>query len=593
MFKIDKHYKTLFETSEDFLCVTDFNGKFIYVNQASERILGYTREELLQMTYHDLFHPDDAKPSVKEVQKTIEDPKINENRKDHFENRLRHKNGNYVWFSWTGSTSLENKLNYGIGRDITFFKNQQIELLEAKEKALAGNKAKFEFMANITHELRTPLNLIQGMITLLSETKLDDLQKKYLEILENSSNTLLNLINDVLDLTKIESGKMSIEPINTNLYNFFKDISNSYKALCEQKNLIYLDNIDSKLNNTFLCDPVRIQQIVNNLLSNAVKFTNNGSVKIDTTIENNLLIIKVTDTGVGIPEQFKAHLFDRFSQANNTLSKNYAGTGLGLSIVKSLVSSMNGSIGVESKLTNGTTFTISLPVILAENKDKLLTSENIKTIKITKKILIVDDSIDNHFLLKEYLKNENLTLDFAENGLVAINKCKTNQYDLILMDIQMPNIDGFETTARIKSNFDTFKNVKIIALSAFTFINDKNKFITQCFTDAIPKPIRKNDLLEIIKKHLKNENDAEFDHDMVAAFKSRRITDFSKIEKYIEKEEFESIEKIGHQIAGVSASYGYPKLTSLAFKLENSSKNKNISEIKLLLNEMKNTLYES
>ncbi len=380
-------------------------------------------------------------------------------------------------------------------------------LIKEKVNANSANKAKSEFLANMSHEIRTPMNSILGFAEVMINTTTDKQQLTYLNTILESGKALLSLINDILDLSKIESGQMSILSEPADLRITIKEIKNLFCHKMKEKNIDFLTEIDSKFPQTIIIDELRIRQILLNLVGNAVKFTQEGYVKVQikvTAIKSPLIDfeINIIDTGIGIEGDNYQHLFDAFIQQSGQNSRKYGGTGLGLAITKRLVELMNGKINVKSTHGEGSCFTVSFSDVqtsqMTISKPDSFSWTNKKISFNGAKILIVDDIQHNRSLVSAYLNKYNFTLIEAEDGEEALNKTITHLPALVLMDIRMPRMDGYEATKLIKSNPLTSK-IPVLALTATTMKDEVSKLIEE-FDSYILKPVHKQILInEIIK----------------------------------------------------------------------------------------------
>lgn len=387
--------------------------------------------------------------------------------------------------------------------------NKELEIQKAK--AEEASRVKAMFLANMSHEIRTPLNGIIGISKMLKESDLNNEQKELAGIIKTSGENLANIINDILDFTKIEAGHIILENIEFNLSEVVNTIAQLLKFKAEEKGISLGVEIDKDIPVALFGDPYRLNQIITNLVNNAIKFTEEGNVKINVEVlniekKNIEIIFKIRDTGIGISKDGKRKLFKEFSQTESSTTRKYGGTGLGLSICSNLVSLMNGEIGVESELNKGSEFWFKLKYELSTKKIKAVQKEE-TSIPANLKILYAEDNAVNQRVTAFLLQKIRAECEIAENGKLAFEMFKTKKYDLILMDMYMPELDGIDSTKLIreyeKSN-QYEKPVFIVAVTANAFSEDKQKCFDAGMNDFISKPFKEAELMKVIKNATQN-----------------------------------------------------------------------------------------
>jgi len=393
----------------------------------------------------------------------------------------------------------------------------QTELQNTAEAAMCANKAKSEFLARMSHEIRTPMNAIIGMINIIKirlqdGDNLEEIENHVNQI-ETSSRHLLGLLNDILEISKIEAGKIELSEDTFDLIAFAEDVAAIIKPRCDEKSINFYVDITGFTNSIYISDPIRLRQVLINLLGNAVKFTPElGNIWftikcIEHGNEKDLIEFSVKDTGIGITDEQKTLLFKPFEQGDRHISQKYGGTGLGLSISKSIIELLNGSeIDIKSKFGEGSTFTFSLRLKIAKElniKEKAIALNNLSDVK---KLLLVDDNAINRLVVKEQLKSTGITVDEAKDGIEAVDKFAASgegEYGMIFMDIRMPNMNGYEATAKIRAMQRSDSDIPIVALTANAFKEDADEAIANGMTSHMAKPIEYNELIKTVSRYIR------------------------------------------------------------------------------------------
>jgi PAS domain S-box-containing protein len=494
-------FDVLLKTTPDQIYFKDRNSRFLRCSQKQATWLGATNEEALWgKTDFDFFSAEHSNQAFFDEQRIIATgiPLIN------IEERETFDDGSSRWITTSKWPLLNDQQEilgtFGVSRDIT-----------DKKKAEHALRAKQTFMANMSHEIRTPMNAILGLSKLLMKTSLDNTQRDYLQTIVSSGQNLLVIINDILDVSKIESGKLRFEKIGMKLEQVVTMTIAGFQQKAEEKNITLKYSIDPRISPIHLSDPVRIGQILNNLVSNATKFTDKGYVSVTCSlVEKNkdveVIQFAVADTGIGMNDT--SRIFNSFEQENNTVTRKYGGTGLGLAICSQLISQFHGTIDVKSVHGNGTTFSVVLPLHVGSESDIIRHDHDITTHEVLagKRVLVVDDVEINTFLVKMCLEGWKATVDIAHNGKAAIQKIKNYPYDIVLMDMQMPEMDGLTATRYIRTTLHN--DLPIIALTANALKEEEEACLEAGMNDFVAKPFEEMVLLRKILRLLQLRCDA-------------------------------------------------------------------------------------
>ncbi|HEY0092443.1 MAG TPA: ATP-binding protein, partial [Flavobacterium sp.] len=383
-------------------------------------------------------------------------------------------------------------------------KEKNNELQIAKDKAEKASKARAEFLSTVSHELRTPLNAINGITHLLLEENPKQSQLHYLTSLKFSGNYLLTFINEILEINRIESSNVQAEAIHFNLKLLLRNIQNSLKELASSNNNKYIIDIDEEIPDNLIGDPTKLSQIFINLINNALKFTKNGEVKVIAKLisideDSTSIHFKIVDTGIGIPEDKQEMVFDSFSQGSIEINRKYGGTGLGLNIVKKLIEILGGQIQLESKVGRGSTFSFGLSFRISSEAPVEEIVDLDEKVFVGKKVLLVEDNKINQMITKKMLENKQIVCEIIDNGEDAIEAVKNHYYDLVLMDVHLPGINGTIATQTIRS-FDT--HTRIIALTAISLNENREMLLSYGMNDVITKPFDPNNFYRVISQNI-------------------------------------------------------------------------------------------
>ena len=499
----EEKYRNIIDNMQLGLVEMDLEDRVRYANRSYCQMMGYAPEELLGEQLHPLIM---SPPEIEALRARMTDRRRGIS--GSYELQVNTKQCERKWL-FVGAAPLYNQDKQltgtiGINLDITHQKHLEKNLREAKRQAEDSARAKELFLANMSHEIRTPMNAILGMSQLLAKTTLAPRQSNYLHAISTSAQNLLVIINDILDISKLDAGKMTIERVGFNVARLCEQIEKTMLYKAEEKGLRFITKVSPLIPNVVLGDPYRITQILLNLASNSVKFTEKGEITIEAEVAgyfNSQIIIafSVCDTGVGIDADYLNSIFQEFSQEDSSITRKFGGTGLGLSISRSLARLMGGEIDIESKKGEGTSshFCLFLPIgtvqDLPQRKSAAITSPQELH---GKSILLVEDNEYNRLLAKSFLRSAHLKVTEAENGEEAVTRAQAQEFDLILMDVQMPVMDGFEATRHLRRELGI--TTPIIALTASAINGEKQRCLAAGMNDYLTKPFYEDELLQLV-----------------------------------------------------------------------------------------------
>lgn len=511
----ERRLRDVADSAGEYIWEVDASGHFIYLSDRVLDVLGYRPERLLGKHPFSLVPPED----VESVRARSDELVMRKSSFRNFEHRMVRADGEIIWLSLNGVPVLDtngNLLGYrGAGLEISDRKRSEDELIREKEAALAADRAKSEFLAVMSHEIRTPLNSVLGFADLLTESDLSPAQREQIEMIRRSGDALLLLLNDILDFSRIESGKMPIQPSAVEIRSCLRDVVDLYRATAQAKGLALEISVNEEVPESLCTDPGRLRQILLNLVGNAVKFTPSGEVRVralqgpkDSADGRFPLRIEVADTGIGIPPDKVARLFKPFSQADSSTTRRFGGTGLGLAICKRLAELLGGDVHLLKSSPSGSTFALDLTLVHVPNETSSSdgTAASVQPQKTRSggfRVLVVEDNPVNRMLAQRMLLSLGIPSDSAEDGEKGLKAHQSEPYDVIFMDLQMPVMDGMAAAQAIRTleqKNPGLRRAHIIALTADAMAGDRDRCIESGMDDYLSKPIRRADLSAALDK---------------------------------------------------------------------------------------------
>jgi PAS domain S-box-containing protein len=585
--------RSLIESNIDAIMTTDPSGIITDVNKQMEALTDRTRDELIGAPFKDYFtDPERAEAAIKLVlsEKSVSD----------YELTALARDGKETVVSYNATTFYDrNRTLKGVfaaARDVTERKRVEAELHQAKAAAESASQTKSDFLASMSHEIRTPMNSIMGIADLLAKTALTPEQNKYVQIFRRAGDNLLNLINDILDLSKVEASQLELEQTNFSLNDHLEIVTEMVAARVNEKGLTLVCEIAPNVPTDLVGDPTRLRQVLLNLLGNAIKFTQSGEVSLRVELNADpsnptALRFTVSDTGIGISDDKLGQVFERFTQADSSTTRRFGGSGLGLTISKRLVELMGGRIWVESEVGKGSAFAFAVPFEIWTGANRPMAvpvGTNPEPPLPALRILLADDSPDNCTITIAYLEDTPYQVEIAETGAIACQMFKAGHYDLVLMDRQMPVMDGLTATRTIRAweQANDKSPTPIIALTASALKGDREMCLAAGCTAFLTKPIKQEVLLQAIKEHSTVVLPSSEEDSWMAAILVRAKSKLAdRTPAYLQncrqnviamlnaldRVDFEPVKFLGHQMSGSGGAFGFQAITDIGVALQQAA----------------------
>ena len=573
-----------------------------------EALTGCTRDELIGAPFKDCFtDPQRAEAGIKRVlsEKSVTD----------YELTARARDGTQTVVSYNATTFYDRSRTlqgvFAAARDVTERKRVEAELQQAKADAESASRTKSDFLASMSHEIRTPMNAIMGIADLLAKTSLTPEQDKYVQIFRRSGDNLLNLINDILDLSKVEASQLDLEQTGFSLSDHLEKAIEMVLPRAHEKGLTLTCHIVPGVSNDLVGDPTRLRQVLLNLLGNAIKFTQTGEVSLRVEQDGDdavptALRFTVADTGIGIANEKLARVFERFTQADSSTTRRFGGSGLGLTISRRLVELMGGRIWVSSEVDKGSIFAFAVPFevsIVAKRAVSAPVGAGSEAPLRPLRILMAEDSADNCTIALAYLDDTPYRIDVAETGIIACAMFKAGRYDLVLMDRQMPAMDGLTATRTIRAweKANGRSPTPIIALTASALKGDRETCLAAGCTAYLTKPIKQDVLLQAIKDYSaagmsppqgtskandKRARAAQKLADSTPAYLANCRHNIIVMNNALDRADFETVIILGHNLRGSGGGFGFQQITDIGAGLEHAAQDEDLSASRTWLNDL-------
>lgn len=594
-------YKSLVEETSQMTFITDVDGRYTYASPRLKKIIGYDDEDIIGKQFGFIYDDDWRKKTIIFYVQQLAEKK----EETTYIFPIKTKDGARIWFQQVATLIKENDVVTGfrcVLHDITDRVNTEEAMREAARLATEAKEMQQSFLGKMSHEIRTPMNGVVGLLNLLQNTPLNDKQQVYVDSIRESSVNLLRIINDILDVSKIEAGKMTFEETDFDLSKLINNVVITLRPAAEEKKLLLASYIDSKIPATLIADPLRLNQVLLNLVGNALKFTERGSIVISVGMiqvddEHITLQFQVADTGIGIPKNKLESIFDSFTQADTFTTRKYGGTGLGLTIARQLIEQQKGTIDVESEVGRGTTFTFTyhcrIDPVTTRQPGTTAKTEGLPHLK-GYNILLVEDNIINQMVAQHTIESWGANVTVAGRANKAIELLKHNPYDLVLMDIQMPEMNGMQATKIIREELGI--GIPIIAMTASAMKGEKEGCLATGMNDYFSKPFEHSELNRMLHKHLdivdkKKEklfdrdaflelvgHDMDFAKHLVKMFAANTPTVLQQIKTKCDDKLYGELYTDVHNLKGTIGFFGKQELDGLLASIEKDLTSGNYSE---------------